>query len=312
MGAIARLLGWVWRRWADYNSVVALLDLLDWKTGIVAIVAGVAMTFFGANSAWSAPGVVLAALAASACLATISVAFRLAISGPLPLAPNQTATIDLQPDLDARVAFYEILANSKWAEQQRPGTDQPSSDWLPRRLDREIHNLLRQNRIKAWGSRCLTTSTEAPESEISAAEWDNIEIDFAPLNQQLPRTSAMRRIRQGGFNTVFAGVRFCRHQIYGVFRLILPDMTPTPGGIQPDWPIRELFLHIQPDLLDNPNDTSWERVGNDLRDAFALNLVKVWGRPITGGIGKLLGERQTLRLIDPSYWHSAYFHLPLL
>jgi hypothetical protein len=299
-----------------------LISLIDWAArvhfvGTVLWAAGIwALTFFSTSAqGWDASSVWLASLLAGAAAAIIYIAFQVHLAPALVTGPltgiSSLASIqplEFAPDLDARTAFYDILANSEWAQQQRPGIDQPRSDWLPRRLDREIHNLLRQSRIKAWGSRCLTSTTEAPESEIAAAEWDNIEIDFAPLSSpQLHRTSAMRRIRQGGFNTVFAGVRFCRHQIYGAFPLIPPNRTPTPAGVQPDWPIRDLFFHIQPDLLDNPNESAWDRVGNDLRDAFALNLIKVWGRPITDGIGNLLGERQTLRLIDPAYWHSAYF-----
>jgi hypothetical protein len=217
------------------------------------------------------------------------------------------ASSELEPNVDARVAFYEILANSEWSRQQRPGVDRPVSDWLARRLDQEIHNLLRQDRLKAWGHRSLTTTSEGPEREIPAEEWEDIEIDFAPLNPQLPRTSAMRRVRRGGFNTVYAGVRFARDQIYSRFPVIAMTATPAPGGVHPDWPIRELFFHIRPDLLENPNEAAWESVGNDLRDAFALNLVKVWGRPVADGIAKMLGEQPVLRLIESSYWHSAHF-----
>jgi hypothetical protein len=166
---------------------------------------------------------------------------------------------------------------------------------------------LRLDKLKAWGHRCLTTTTEGPEREIPADEWEDIEIDFAALNPQLPRTSVMWRIRKAGFNTVYAGVRFSRDQIYSRFPLISTTATPTPGGVHPDWPIRELFFHVRADLLDNPNGATWETVGNNLRDAFALNLVKVWGRPVTDGIGKLLGERPVLRLIESGYWHSAHF-----
>jgi hypothetical protein len=211
------------------------------------------------------------------------------------------------PDVDARVAFFEVLANSDWSRQQRPGTKQPLSDWLARQLDREIHNQLRQERLKAWGCRCLTATVEAPESEIPGEEWQDIEIDFTPLDPNFPRTSAMWRIRRGGFNTVFAGVRFCKNQIYSNFPLIATDTTPTPAGIQPDWPIQELFYHIKPDLLENADEAAWETIGGDLRDAFALNLIKVWGRPIGDGIGRMLGERPVLRLIDSGYWHSAHF-----
>jgi hypothetical protein len=224
-------------------------------------------------------------------------------SRPQEAAPQAA---NFEPNIDARVAFYDILQSSEWSQRQQRQPNS-ASDWLERRLDRQIHDQLRQGNLTAWGSRCLTTTIEAPEAVIPATEWDDIEIDFAPLNPNSPRTSAMRRVRNSGFNTVYAGVRFSREQIYQRFPFIPVNKTPTPAGTKPDWPIRELFFHIQPDLLDRPDEAAWERIGNDLRDAFALNLIRVWGRPITSGIGKLLGERQALRLIDSGYWHSAYF-----
>lgn len=80
MGILARFLGWVWRRWADYNLIVALLDVLDFKTGLSALIGGVLMTIFGAtNMGWSPQGVVLAALVAAACVALIVIALRLVL-----------------------------------------------------------------------------------------------------------------------------------------------------------------------------------------------------------------------------------------
>lgn len=213
----------------------------------------------------------------------------------------------LEPDLDATIAFYEILANSEWSSRQRPEAERSISNWLAQRLDREIHNQLRQERLTAWGHRCLTPIKEAPESAIPAPTWDEIEIDFGLPNTHLSRTSAIWRVRRGGFDTVYAGVRFCRDQIYKRFPLIPISATPTPAGIAPDWPIQQLFYHLKPDLLENADEAAWEKVGNDLRDAFGLNLVRVWGRPLGDGLGKLLGERPILRLIDPSYWNSGHF-----
>ena len=83
MGILARAFGWLWRRWADYQSGVAILDLLDLKTAVGAGVGFVAMTFFGAtNEEWSAPGVVLAALIAAACVTIIIVLFRIFLASP--------------------------------------------------------------------------------------------------------------------------------------------------------------------------------------------------------------------------------------
>jgi hypothetical protein len=48
--------------------------------------------------------------------------------------------------------------------------------------------------------------------------------------------------------------------------------------VVPDWPVRDLFFHIDPNVLDiRPDDEApWQTVGNSIRDAFALGQLKVW------------------------------------
>jgi hypothetical protein len=78
----------------------------------------------------------------------------------------------------------------------------------------------------------------------------------------------------------------------------------------PDWPIHELFTHIRPDLLDRVDkevENTWDRVGNDVRDQAALGRLKTWGRAVRSGADKTLGQRETLRLIETSYWTDAFF-----
>jgi TIR domain len=77
----------------------------------------------------------------------------------------------------------------------------------------------------------------------------------------------------------------------------------------PDWPIHGLFTHVNPDLLARVDDgvgDSWDEIGNDIRDHAALGLLKIWGRPVRNGLGRMLGEREALRLIEPSYWTTAF------
>jgi hypothetical protein len=82
MGILARIIRFVWRRWADYNSFVAILDLFDWKTGFFSFVGFWAMIVFGAtNDSWSPQGIVLAALIAAACVSLIVIAFRFLVIG---------------------------------------------------------------------------------------------------------------------------------------------------------------------------------------------------------------------------------------
>jgi hypothetical protein len=116
MGLFARLFGWLWRRWGDYQSVVAILDLLDLKTALGGVFGFVAMIFFGAtNMDWSPPAVLLAALAAGALVAIIMVAVRLLLMpvenrGNAPTqstdAPSKTVT--------TRVAFSETQSIKHW------------------------------------------------------------------------------------------------------------------------------------------------------------------------------------------------------
>jgi hypothetical protein len=77
----------------------------------------------------------------------------------------------------------------------------------------------------------------------------------------------------------------------------------------PDWPIRDLFTHIRPDLLTRVDDRvgdTWDEIGNDVRDKAGTGRLKIWGRRL-GSALKLLGEREVLGEIDPRYWTSAFF-----
>jgi hypothetical protein len=78
----------------------------------------------------------------------------------------------------------------------------------------------------------------------------------------------------------------------------------------PDWPIHELFSYIRPDFLervDSEVGDEWDIVANDIRDQASLGRLKVWGRVVRRGVDRFLGQRETLRLIEPSYWIDAFF-----
>jgi hypothetical protein len=115
--------------------------------------------------------------------------------------------------IDASAAFFDILENSDWSREQKP-IERPISDWLSRRLDDEIHNRLYQNRLRAWGRRCLNQRDEAPEGIIPASEWEKIEIHFTDR----PRTCAVWRAKQNGVKvTAYGGVKFSKEEIYDAF-----------------------------------------------------------------------------------------------
>jgi hypothetical protein len=75
-----------------------------------------------------------------------------------------------------------------------------------------------------------------------------------------------------------------------------------------DWPIDELFSHIDPHILeDGAALDKWRIVGTRIRDEFATGRLKVWGRPVRDDLGKMLGETPALCPIDPKYWYFSHF-----
>jgi hypothetical protein len=87
----------------------------------------------------------------------------------------------------------------------------------------------------------------------------------------------------------------------------LRDAENRESGLGPDWPIHELFLHLQPEILDRPNDSLGQKAGDEIRDALSLGRLHLWGRPTETKLGKWVGERASLRPIDKTYWEKAYF-----
>jgi hypothetical protein len=78
----------------------------------------------------------------------------------------------------------------------------------------------------------------------------------------------------------------------------------------PDFHLHELFSHIDPEVLSRADDgvsDRWDEIANEIRDRAALGALKIWGRPVRDNVDSLLGQRQALRLIGPSYWTMAFF-----
>lgn len=70
----------------------------------------------------------------------------------------------------------------------------------------------------------------------------------------------------------------------------------------PDMSIRELFFHIDKDILDNDR---WETADIDVRDALALGRLKCWGRKVRDDI--LRRELSALQEIDKKFWERGSF-----
>ena len=75
----------------------------------------------------------------------------------------------------------------------------------------------------------------------------------------------------------------------------------------PDWPIHQLFSHIEPDILNRATSgpERWDIIGDKIRDALSLNRLKAWGRPVTEN--DLEGRRAPITEIMSSYWATAQF-----
>src|SRR5665811_1559661 len=84
-------------------------------------------------------------------------------------------------DIDPRVAFKNILNDKRWLRKHTETNPEKLqhlvSNYLCVRLDREIHNLLAQGKLVAWGEKNLEIGT-GPVDWIPKEEWKNIEIIF--------------------------------------------------------------------------------------------------------------------------------------
>jgi hypothetical protein len=200
-------------------------QFFDWRSWAVFMLTGL-ISYFGlpAIRDWSPLRITLTSIAVGGSCSLMYVGYAVfrergqrhrdskASSGQP--AVTATATPD-EPIIyvDASVAFFDILENSDWSREQRP-IEHAISDWLSRRLDDEIHNRLLQGRLRAWGRECLTPFDEAPEDIIPKEKWAKIEIDFS--NQ--PRTCAVGRVKRNGVKvTTYAGIKFCKKEIYEAF-----------------------------------------------------------------------------------------------
>jgi hypothetical protein len=134
------------------------------------------------------------------------------------------ASFEPEPNVSARDAYFQILDNSRWREEQlRITTDTTHlrRDWLAIRLSTEIHRLLRNSRLLSWGEECLQGTVTTPEKPIPPETWDKVEIAF-DRNQNFPRTAAYFKGRvsfqKGGM--AWVGVKFSREQISSIFPLL--------------------------------------------------------------------------------------------
>jgi hypothetical protein len=86
------------------------------------------------------------------------------------------------------------------------------------------------------------------------------------------------------------------------------NIRPSAPDPMPDMTILELFLHINPFVLDRTqsDDAPWETVGLAIRDKLSLKHLHIWGRQVLEGMSKTYGK-PVLQEIEPSYWQSTDF-----
>lgn len=107
---------------------------------------------------------------------------------------------------------------------------------------------------------------------------------------------AWRRIRQA-----------MRVQRYAMIGDATPSPSPQFSGFLPDWPIRDLFKHIRPDLGDRDGNVARD-VAADVSNRFGTGQLLVWGNEIPAGAARQL----PLAPIHPSYWQDARFDFDFL
>jgi hypothetical protein len=312
MGIIGRVAGFLWRRWADYNSLLALLDILDAKTVWSVVIAWVAMILFGStNTGWSPQAVVIGAFVVAACVAVIVVVIRLILLGAKStpwrvLSLGQTHALevskkDLIADVGARDPYFRILAGSAWKDEQlRTTTDTRNlrRDWLEFRFKNEIHKALRNERLASWGEECLHGMVTTPEKPIPPDAWDKIELEF-DSNPNLPRTSAYFKgpttFQKG--KSAWNGVKFNEAQFFQLFPL---------GARGDDWrPMCEAVAHVATHISDNDAKGRWPSTRTAIRQRAFDSKIRIRGQKSAEFMGAGLRWSEIQTDIPSSYWETA-------
>jgi len=223
-----------------------------------------------------------------------------------PTLTPPSATPSYDADIDARKAFFEILASSQWRKAQDATTDPKGLvyNWREARLSSEIHKALRNSRLTAWGEECLPGTVTTPEKPIPAETWDRVQIVFD--RGSLPRTAAHFKGRTSlelG-SMAWVGVKFSSIQIFGMF----------PIQIRPSL---ERISMIE--LMAMATDLGWDFTsGNslhliDLQDALRQGgldgNVTIWGKLNRWPNAEQLMRKEVIEEIPSEHWREFRVHL---
>jgi hypothetical protein len=293
MGIIARFLGWVWRRWADYQSVVAILDVLDFKTAIGGGVGFVAMTFLGAtNMEWSAPTVALAGLAAGALVSIILIAVRLLMrSGPPPTAQRAEAPLTLDKKATLVDAESIQLAGIVGALMEAALSwsfklPLPADDiWIKRyaELRDSAHPIWTDDHVRRLRIEFLHYCgiVGKPLGDVRDTISDRKELDG--FGRQLISLLKGEQLAEGGDNTAVSVDR-------------IPATKLMKMATERGW---DFTSHDSLHLLD---------LQKAIRQGASDNHLIVWGRLKRWSNEELL-KNEILEKIPPEHWRAFYVHL---
>jgi hypothetical protein len=216
---------------------------------------------------------------------------------PQPAAQvRPSAAKQLEPDIDAREAFFQILEQSEWRTRQLtnpPDLKTVSADLLKIRLDTQIHNYLGQGKLTAWGELNLPRGT-GPLRQIPSDKWDEIEILFDTINPSIPKTVAKWRTND---RVSHFGIMFSGDEIFQLFPL---------ASTQQDWkPVFIAIEHIRKKIGDTDSDNVFPNTRRVLRQAACDGHVKMKGRKQLSHKSMIKGDFSDVHTdIDPSYWAS--------
>jgi hypothetical protein len=94
-------------------------------------------------------------------------------------------------------------------------------------------------------------------------------------------------------------------QAVGAVGTLTPSVisSATPAKPTPDMSIHEVFFHVRPGLLEEPQEHRWQKVGRDIRDKLAIGELASWGREIDSKNK----THSALVEIPSRYWVKADF-----
>jgi hypothetical protein len=300
MGMFLQLFRFLWARWADYNSVMALLDLFDWKTWLSALAGAVAMVFFGSlNMEWSPQTILLAALAAAAFVAVIIAAVR-SILWPRVLVAQikDIAEAELR-DWSLRELFAYLAPHLPPTASKKDGhTTIGTMDTRWEAIGDQVLKQLSLGRLHATGVGYLNVTTRLQAAPIPMEFWRTAKLTYWFLDDD-GRGILDAKNAEG---IEYSDVEVNRQEAMAIW--------PHPLSPSIDrMPFTEL-LSVAADLGWNFSDNSLHLL--DLQDAVrqggADGSLNMWGRLAKYNSDELM-RTEPLERIPRDHWREHHAHL---